>query len=346
MNSFLDRLRNIIPSQSDAPEDRFFKLMVYGLIGIALLALIAGATTFFLSLQGAEVTMVPDVRNAELPQAIVQLQQKQLNVRVQVRNFPDPQLKGKVVSQDPSPGTEVRAGREIQLTVSSGAVVDKVGNYIGESLNQLRLNLQTLFSTSSQPLLKIGDVQYVFDKSDPGTILHQDPKPDTSLSEPTSLKLVVSRGPDVKRVALPAFVGMDWQGAMDRLAKDNIPFTFKVNDATSGEQSGVVTAQDPAAGTEVPVGTRVTITMTKPANIPSGKVFGILNRTLPNYAVPVELTLEAIAPDGQTRILFSMMHPGGELIIPYLEDVNTTLVLYSYNSEILRTVVQAPPSGN
>jgi len=344
MNSFLDRLRSIIPSQSDAPEDRFFKIMVSSLIGIVLLTVIGGLGAFLLSLQGAEVIMVPDVRNADLAHAVIQLQQKQLNVEVQLRNFSDPQLKGKVVSQDPVPGTMVRAGRPIRLTVSSGAIVDKVGNYIGKAMSEVRLNLQTLFSTSNLPLLTIGDVQYVFDKSDPGTILQQDPKPDTPLSEPTALKLVVSRGPDVKRIALQNFVGMGWQDAMDAFAKQSMPFTFKVVNAQPNQSQGVIVSQDPKAGTEVPVGTRVSVTMTRPGSVPQGKVFGVLTRTLPNYAVPVELTLEAMASDGQMRVIFSMMHPGGEITIPYLEDANTTLLLYSYNSEILRTVVR--PDAN
>ncbi|WP_455381119.1 PASTA domain-containing protein [Salinispira pacifica] len=340
MNSFFERLRNAIPSQSDAPEDRFFKLFVYGLVGIALLSLVAGLTTFFLSLQGAEETMVPDIRKLALPEAIIQLQDKQLNARVQLRTFADPQLKGKVISQDPSPGTLVRAGREVRLTVSSGAVVDKVENFVGQQLSEVRLHLQTLFSTAAQPLLSIGDVSYVFDQADPGTILHQDPKADTPLSQPTTLNLVVSRGPDVKRIALPTLTGSGWQTALNELTKQNIPFTFKVVDPQPDQPSGTVIEQDPAAGTEVPVGTRVTLTMTRPRNVPKGKVFGLLERTLPNYAVPVELTLEAVAPDGERTLLLSTMSPGGEVGIPYLQDENTTLVLYSYKSEILRVVVR------
>lgn len=343
MNSLFERLRNAIPSQSDAPEDRFFKLFVYGLIGIALLSLIAGLTTFFLSLQGAEQTMVPDIRRLSLPEAIIQLQEKQLNGRVQLRTFADPQLKGMVISQDPSPGTLVRAGRDVRLTVSSGAVVDKVENFVGQQLSEVRLHLQTLFSTAAQPLLQIGDVSYVFDQSDPGTILQQDPKADTPLSQPVSLKLVVSRGPDVKRIALPDFTGAGWQAALDALTRQNIPFTFQVTDAQADQPSGTVISQDPPAGTEVPVGTRVTVTMTRPRNVPKGKVFGLMQRTLPNYAVPVELTLEAVAPDGERRLLLSTMSPGGEVGIPYLEDENTTLVLYSYKSEILRVVVRPQP---
>ncbi|HUX13923.1 MAG TPA: PASTA domain-containing protein [Spirochaetia bacterium] len=340
MNSFFERLRNAIPSQSDAPEDRFFKLFVYGLVGIALLSLVAGLTTFFLSLQGAEVTMVPDIRSVELPEAIIQLQDKQLNARVQLRNYADPTLKGKVISQDPSPGTLVRAGRDVRLTVSSGAVVDKVENFIGQQLSEVRLHLQTLFSTASRPLLQIGDVSYVFDSSDPGTILQQDPKADASLSQPTSLKLVVSRGPDVKRIALPTFTGSGWQSVLDQLTAQNIPFTFKVSDAQADQPSGSVIAQDPAAGTDVPVGTRVTVTMTRPKTVPKGKVFGLLERTLPNYAVPVELSLESVAPDGQRKVLLTTMSPGGPVGIPYIQDENTTLILYSYKSEILRVVVR------
>lgn len=342
MNSFVERLRNLVPSQSDAPEDRFFKILVYALVGIALLTLIAGISTFFVSLQGAEQTMVPNVQSYDLSQAVIALQDKQLNARVQLRNFSDPKMKGKVMSQDPAPGSVVRAGREIRLVVSSGAVVDKVDDFVGKTLGDTRVQLQTMFSTSAEPLLTIGDVSYVFDKSDPGTILQQDPKPGAALNGPTPLNLVVSRGPDVKRIAMPSMVGTGWREAMSSMATQNIPFVFNVKDAAGDEKSGVIVSQDPKAGTEVPIGTRLSVTMTRPKDIPKGKVFGVLHRTLPDYAVPVEITLEAISPQGEHNTILTMMHPGGELSFPYLEDENTTLVLYTYKSEILRVQVTAP----
>jgi beta-lactam-binding protein with PASTA domain len=335
-----DRFRKLMPRYGERPESRYFKITVLSILGIVLLSFVAGLGTFLLSLRGREQILVPEVTQTELTEALIELQERELHGRVQLRYHSDPSLEGKVVDQDPASGTLVRAGKEITLTVSQGAIVDRVADYRGRTLAEVRSELRTLFTTFDA-LLQIGDVSYVYSEEPAGTILEQDPEAGAELSGTTELDLVVSRGEDVRRISLPSYAGLDFREAIELLAEQNVPFTFSLTDG-QGRAGGVVVEQNPDAGTSVPVGSPVQLTMVPPNEVPEAMVFGVFERVLPSYPVSVEITLEAINPDGERRTLFSMRHPGGEVAVPYMVEENSRLVLSRFETEVLSERVRRP----
>ena len=336
-----DRFRKLLPRYSEQPESRYFKITVLALLGIVLLSVIAGLGTFLLSLRGREQILVPEVRQEELADALIELQERELYSQVQLRYHSDPGLEGKVVEQDPASGTLVRAGKEITLTVSQGAIVDRVGDYTGRTLQEVRSELATLFTTFDA-LLQIGDVSYVYSEEPAGTILEQKPEAGTELGGTTALDLVVSRGEDVRRISLPSYSGLDYREAIELLADQNIPFTFALTDGGQGGAGGIVVDQEPDAGTSVAVGSPVQLSMVPPDEVPEAMVFGVFERVLPNYPVAVDVTLEAIDPDGDRRTLFSMKHPGGEIAVPYMVEENSRIVLSRFETEVLSERVRRP----
>ncbi|TFH04357.1 MAG: PASTA domain-containing protein [Spirochaetales bacterium] len=337
--SFWDRLRNIVPSRYDDPDVRLFKVLIYIFVGAVFLMIIAGLTSFFFSLRGAEETMVPDVLNEKAVDAVLALQERGLIPHLEVRYSADPSLAGKVIAQTPPAGTLVRAGKTLQLIVSLGARVDRIGTYVDRSLTDVRAELRALFASGEQTIA-IGNVIYDFDEAEPGTVLAQNPSAGTEISEITQVSLVVSRGPDVKRIELPSFVGLQFRNAIARLSQNNIPFTFDIRDAAEDEASGLIVAQSPDPGEEVAVGSFVSLTMTRPSVVPDGEVFGVLDRSLPEYAVEVDLTLESQSPNGDRAVLFTMLHPGIKLTVPYQVRENSSLILYRSGEEIYRTIVR------
>jgi beta-lactam-binding protein with PASTA domain len=343
MNFLFERLRNLLPGGGDRPEHYYFRLALSILLLAIVLTVVLGLTSFLISLRGPEKTMVPNVERQTLEDATIALQEKDLYPRVQLRHFSDPSLKGKVVEQDPAAGTQVREGKRIQLLVSKGAVVDRVGEYVGRSLEEVRTELQTLFSTF-EAVLKIDAVSYVYDEADPGTILEQEPQPGTEITGVTNLDLVVSRGPDVERVELRSYAGLSYEEAVSLLEQKNIPFVFKLIEGSPDQNSGVVLSQSPEAGSEVPVGSKVTLEMIPPRSVGEENVFGLFKRTLPDYPVAVELTLELVSPTGERETVFSMEHPGGDIAVPYLADENDQLVLSRFETQVItETVSSAVP---
>jgi beta-lactam-binding protein with PASTA domain len=340
----IEWFRRVLPNDREDPEKRFSKIIIYTFIGVIVLMVGAAATSFLVTLEGPEEIMVPEVREKNLEQALVDLQERNLYGIIRLRYTSDPTLQGKVVEQEPAAGTLVRAGKEIELVVSRGAVVDRVGEYVGRPLEEVRQELQALFTTFDE-LLQIDDVSYVFDSAPVGTILEQSPEAGTELSGPTQLDLVVSRGPDVERFELPSLVGLEYEEAIQLLADENMPFVFTRASAEDGDP-GFVVGQSPPPGTEVSRDSKVTLRLVPPTDVGEDRVFGVFERVLPDYPIAVEMTLEAVAPDDTRRTIFSMRHPGGELAVPFVEEIGTTLVLSRFDSEVIRFLVRPPEQSD
>ena len=75
------------------------------------------------------------------------------------------------------------------------------------NIEDLRMKLQTLFAGQTKPLIVLAEPEYKPDVSDAGTILEQDPPAGTKLSEPVTVQLVVSRGPNYENTKAPYLIG-------------------------------------------------------------------------------------------------------------------------------------------
>ena len=81
-------------------------------------------------------------------------------------------------------------------------------------------------------------------------------------------------------------------------------------------------------------GSFLQLEMTQPEVLEEGFVFGMVEVTLPEYEILVDLKLELITP-GVTRTILRMKHPGGPVSIPYIAEENGQLVLSLFEDEIL-----------
>ena len=160
--------------ESDTPERRFFRITKWAFLGLTFIMAISGIGAFLLSLRAPEQTVVPNMEHADVIDALVALQDRGLYARVELRNFADPKLKGKVISHNPRAGSSVRSGRAVTLLVSQGAVIEMVEDYRGHSFAEVQIRMQALGGEST---LYIDDVIYVFDDAPVGTIIEQSPKP-------------------------------------------------------------------------------------------------------------------------------------------------------------------------
>jgi len=322
-----------------------YRIMAYGFGAVILLMIVAGVSAFLISLRGQEQTMVPDVRGMELSQALVKMQDKELYPRLTLRFTDNPLDRGNIVDQSPAPGTIVKAGRRIALTVSRGAVTDKVENFVGEELNTATVHIQTMFA-GQRPLLTIKDTIYIFDKAPVNTILEQKPTAGTPLSGPTDLQLVVSRGPEKAQIKVPDLMGLGWSDVVAQLPTDQVVVDFTMRAAAKAERAGVVVSESPAAGSMVQAGSRVAVTLTAPS-VTAGNVAGVFSRSLPAYPVPLTVSLEWIAPSGDITTLLTLSHPGGSFTAPYLLAEGSVLVLKVEGREVppRETVVASQPKA-
>ncbi|GAB1482019.1 PASTA domain-containing protein [Treponema sp.] len=340
----LDKLENYVAAR--------LRLFIASALALLAFVTLVALTVFFIAVRGAEQTMVPDVSGKELTAALLELQVKELYPRIQLRYSQSASDKGTILDQDPSPGSIVKAGRRIKLVVSRGVVVDKVENYVGQNLNDVKIHLQTLFSASSRPLLSLKEPpMYAFSPEAAGTILEQKPEPGFEVSGPTRLEFVVSRGPENAMVKVPDLVGLPIADAMERIRQSAVFFVFSVRSAQGKEVPETIVSQVPSGQEVVSSNTRVALVASAPVRVKEGEIFGVFQRTLPDYPYPLNLTLDALLPTGERRRLVSVDHPGGEFSIPYRLPEGSTLILSILNREVLREDARAfqvpvPSSSN
>ncbi len=318
-------------------EQNFFKKALFIILIVFGLMLFTFAVTFFAAVRGGEKTLIPNVVGESITEALVTLQERELYPKVQVKFTDDPKEKNTIIDQSPKPGTSVKAGRRVSLTISKGAVIENVGDYVGNNLEDVRVNLQTLFATY-KPLLQIAEVIYQFSDEPVGTILAQEPAPDTPVTELTDLTFVVSRGMDEGMYKVENFTGMKFDEVIQSLSEQNIPFVFDIDSSAPAQREAVVFKQNPPIGDFVEQGTPVELTINGLSQVPRHMVFGLFEYQMPTYMIPVTVQLERRYEAEEPEIIFTTKYPGGRVAIPYLEREGTTLVLYvSYNE---RTRIQ------
>jgi beta-lactam-binding protein with PASTA domain len=327
---------------------RFFISFAIGLIVfVGIIAL----TVFFVAIRGAEQTLVPDVRGLELTEALLELQVKELYPRIQLRYSQSASDRGRILEQSPEPGTIVKAGRRIRLVVSQGVVISNMENYVGRNIDEVRMDIQTLFAPAGGyagtiaglPLVSLKEpFMYQYSPEAPGVILQQSPEPGSPISGPTVLELVVSRGQEKEMITVPELTGLSIDAALALLGETGAPFVFSQRPPRSGEKPETVLSQSPAAGTKATATTELSLVASEPLELAEGEVFALFSYNLPPNPYPLPVSLEAILPAGERRILATVNHPGGKFVVPYRLPAGSTLILSMLNRELYREEIVFP----
>lgn len=342
MSPLAGKIQRLLPNKQEDPEKRYYKTVILLTLGIIILMVVAGMITFFLTLDSEEQTMVPDLEGVELENALLSLDERALYPKVQLRYSNDPSDKGTIIDQEPLPGTTLKAGSRVLLVVSKGSAIEKLDDFVGWNLDDLEAHLKSLV-TIYGPLLSIErPIVSVYDDSPSGTILEQKPLPGTDLVELTPLQVVVSKGPFGQTWTVLDYEGLTFREVINSVVKTNIPFIFTSRKADRGETPGTVVSQSPEKEEVVPTGTFMQYVIAEPEELEEGMVFGILERTLPEYDVPVRLLVEAVSPTGEVKRLFYMRHPGGPVTVPYMEPENTTIRIIVGDQDPITYLVRAP----
>jgi beta-lactam-binding protein with PASTA domain len=317
------------------------KLFISMAAGILLFVGIIAVSIFFIAVRGAEQTMVPDIQGKELTEALLELQVKELYPRLQLRYSQSSQDRGLILEQEPRPGTIVKAGRRVRLVVSQGVMLNKVENYIGRNIDDVRMELQTLIASSGgQPLLTLKEpLMYDYSAEAPGTILNQKPEAGADISGPLALELIVSRGQENALVTVPQLAGLSVSAALEQIGRTGINFSFALREARGTEKGDTVISQNPPANSSTPVNTVVRLIAAVPAELGEGEVYKLFSYAIPKNPYPLAVRLEALLPAGERVRLINVEYSGGDFTVPYKLPAGTTLVLSMLNREIHRETV-------
>lgn len=202
--------------------------------------------------RGREI-VVPNVTHLPVETAIEELKKKELDGVVTERRHDPIVEEGKVITQEPLPDAKVKKGRLINLTVSLGPETVKIPHLIGVDIDKGQLIMKRLgFVVESS--------EYVFSDTIPrDKIIQTIPGAEVELRKGENVKLIVSKGPELK---MPNLSGMDIDEAKILCNKLGLVLA-EIKEVEGSGTKGSILVQNPAPGQVVSPGDSVSVMVIK-----------------------------------------------------------------------------------
>ena len=199
--------------------------------------------------KGPERYAVPDVKGKPLAEAEAALVEAKLAVGVITEDWDPAVPDGSVASTDPPVGDELKPGSLVNLVVSKGPKPVKLPNLAGVAVAEAQAQLEAagLVVTTTEEF----STEYA-----EGQVVSSTPAKGERVPVGSTVELVVSKGPPP--VEVPYLIDMPKDDAVYLL--QSLGLNVEVNEPPFTPLDRVI-SQDPAAGTMIPAGSTVTITI-------------------------------------------------------------------------------------
>lgn len=215
-----------------------------------------------------------------------------------------------VIATDPSPGSQLRPGAVVRLTISRGARRIPMPNVAGVRLSQAQLIL-------SRNGLVLGDVTEVFaDNSEPDAVIATNPAPNAPLRVGDTVRFLVSKGPQPRTWVMPEVEGYQHEAVQRLFDRMGIQSRVAARMYDPGEISGAVLEQFPQAGEPVAEGEVVRLTVNERARTETSSSRSRLvplDIQVPSGFAMREVVVRAVREDWSRTILHRYAAPGSRL---------------------------------
>lgn len=222
---------------------------------IACAAIVTNFIVMPIIVKRGDLVAAPDLIGRPLAEAQRLLAEQRLNLRV-TDERPDPTHPGgRVIRQNPEPGVDVKRGRTVTVTVSSGLDLRAVPALGGLPVRQAELEL-------TRAGLALGDVLEVSsDRVDRGRVIGSTPGEGTLAPVGERITLLVSLGQRPAELVMPLLVGLgpdEARAIAEGLGLVVRSVTYGKSDRVARFRE-VVIMQDPPAGARITEGEGVTL---------------------------------------------------------------------------------------
>jgi len=165
--------------------------------------------------------------------------------------------KGRVINQDPLPGSRVKINKVVKVVLSAGREIVVIPRFIGRSLQAVSQQLLEMG-------LRKGKISHVHTpKYAAGKIIGQYPLPEEEVGRDTPVSLLVSQGQHEIRYLMPDLIGKKAISSIAQLEG----MDFNVSDIRyryyRGLDSGIIINQFPAPGSKIQKRNRITLEVSK-----------------------------------------------------------------------------------
>ena len=253
------RRREDPPEDYDEEDsDRKSKVIpIVVIVFLAATALILWLTFFSGLFNKAPTVEVPDLTGMTLSEIYgnPELSEKFKVVQGSVE-YSDKYEKDQIMDQNPKPGKEVEEGSTITVTISGGKEAVKM-------IDVKNMTYEDAVKALQEIGLKVDTPEYEFsEKVEEDCVISYTPPKGTELYPGDQVHLVISKGPESKKVIVPSVTGQSIDQAR-RMLEDLGLKVGSTEEIASEKDKGIVVYQSIAPNTEVEEGTAITLHYSK-----------------------------------------------------------------------------------
>lgn len=220
---------------------RVFTLLLEGLALVAV-ALISAFIAMRFAIHGREA-VVPTLTGLSVADASDLARREGLSLALENRFYSAGVAPGRILAQDPAPGSRVRREWPVRITESLGAQAVNIPDLTGESERAASVSIRRLS-------LDLGTVAHLAVPGDPGVVLAQTPPANSADVDGPRVSLLISDPPgspdssaaldssDPAATAsppayvMPSLLGLSWSGAAARAATAGLHLVAETAQAT------------------------------------------------------------------------------------------------------------------
>ena len=236
----------------------FFRLLLLALV-LLVVALVSALTAMRLAIHGHEVA-VPDLVGKSPVAARMIAEQSGLELNVERQYYSPTVPEGKILSQLPPAGSQVRRGWQVRVAESLGPQRVAIPNVIGQSERAANINIR-------RRGLDVGAIAQMQSPDAPDSqVLAQAPPPNASGVSAPKISLLVAAPSQPQALVMPSFVGQPL-GTVTQIVQDAGLHIGTVTLAALPENStpttpapspaSMIVTQNPAAGEKLMEGAAV-----------------------------------------------------------------------------------------
>jgi serine/threonine-protein kinase len=180
---------------------------------------VAGISTYLtlhLIVKSGSGTVVPDLAGEHVVAALELLSDLSLNTRIKGMEYNSDVPIHHVISQSPDPGSEIKPGRDVRITLSKGPETIRMPSITGLSLSQSRIVLD-------ENGLSVGNIARIYDEhAYDEEVLSQVPASGRIIHRDSPVDLLVSIGARPGEFIMPNLTGLSVQDAVKRIENMNL----------------------------------------------------------------------------------------------------------------------------
>ena len=240
----------------------FFRLLLLALV-LATVALVSALTAMRLAIHGREV-VVPDVAGKTSLEARKAAEQAGLLFAMERQYYSATVPEGKIITQLPAAGTQVRRGWQLRVAESLGPQRVAIPDVLGDSQRAAEINIR-------RRGLDVGAVAEVEMPGTPaGQVLSQSPPANASGIAAPTIGLLVAAAPQPPSFVMPSFIGQPI-GSVAQIVQDagmrigvvtlsgagGSPFSPPMITTPQASAASLVVAQSPAPGQRIFAGNAI-----------------------------------------------------------------------------------------